>query len=212
MKRCLLISLCILAFVIGISHAEQIVAKKAGVGDTFTTIESVWNRGYKKEVPMGDGSKTVTIGFDKGSAFSYTTGLLGYAFGNSERAGRLEGNAKGLFGAVIGVNPTKQQFFQGIKDLMPTDFALIGAYVNKNDPLRHWKKEIYTFKSKKLSQLQGISEAFPYKQYKYTLGNFTLIINYDIDNEDKVANFLLFLGLSDSNIEDMKKIDANPFK
>ena len=187
------------------------VTYATGLGDTFADIEKTWNKGYKKVGPPIGSSRIVAIGISKASCIRYTTGLEGYTFGNPERAGRLEGDARGLFGANAGSNPTKQQFIKSIKELMPKDYKLLAAY-STDTP---WRKEIYSFSSASFRRLPGIKDSFAYASdgMKHPVGSFMLIVNYDIDSKDRVMNFHLILGLpGEADLSGLKKIAKNSFK
>jgi hypothetical protein len=133
-----------------------------------------------------------------------------HAFGNPPRAGRLEANAAGLFGSFPDTNPNTQQFFNGVRKLMPADAKLTASYKRYD----HYLKEIYTFKSKTLAKFPNIKEAMAYQKDlgNHPVGTFFMTINYDIKHKDCVANFTIALGLPEVDIEDMKKVSKNPFK
>lgn len=133
-----------------------------------------------------------------------------WAFGKPPRAGRLDANAKGLFGASPTVNPNIQQFFNGIRRLIPSDAKLVDSYKTDGP----WLKETYTFRSASLTKVPDIREATAYqkKYFNYPLGTFHMFINYDIDDKSRVANFCIVLGLPEPiDLDGMKKTKKNPF-
>jgi len=170
----------------GLSSNEPIISKRAGLGDTFSFIESAWDYKDRRELPF-----SVKLEIGNGCELIYGIGCEGYSFGDPERAGRLEANSESCFGAEHNENPTATQFFQGIKDLMPSDSVLVKAFVKKEGT---FKKEIYCFQSKRLSSAPGIKESCAYHQSPEAIGNFSLYLNYELGNDNNVANYLLALG------------------
>lgn len=133
-----------------------------------------------------------------------------YSFGKPPRIGRLDGHAKGLFGASEAANPDPQQFFAGIRTLLPPDVKLLESY--KKDA--QWLKEIYIFKSAMLAGVPRIREAMAYQRYlsSYPAGTCFMIVNYDRDLKNRVDSFTVVLGLPErGDLIGMKKMTKNPF-
>lgn len=179
-----------------------------GLGDTVNDFEKAWNKGYRR---VFSSTNTVHVGFAESIHIAYVTGDWGRSFGNPPRIGWVEGNAKGLFGAAISQNPTTEQFFKGIQSLLPSDFQLVNAYEARKERT----KQIFTFKSNTISHLPSVNESMAYAKdgFKNPVGTFFLIVNGDISDQKRIANFTLALGLPGTvDLSSMKKKQLNPFK
>jgi hypothetical protein len=117
----------------------------AGLGSSYAEFEREWNKGYREVFQLSEGMKEVHVGFHDRRCLSYGDGF--YAF--SRRIGIINGNTNGLFGAPDKTLPTKTQFFQGIKHMIPSDSKLISKYRRK----RGYVTETFIFKSSSLAQM-----------------------------------------------------------
>jgi hypothetical protein len=136
-----------------------------------------------------------------------------YSFGNPPRVGRIDANAKGLFGALNDSNPSAKQFFKGIKKIIPSDYILIASY-QKNGA---YLTETYAFKSLYLKQIPGIKSAMTYQDIMgfkgHPVGTFKMIINRDIKDRNLIENFIVALGMPEEvGLKNMKKVSKNPFR
>ena len=135
-------------------------------------------------------------------------------FGDPPRAGAMIFNTKGLFGAAPKDNPSVQQFFTGIRDMLPRDYILTSAYQNKSN----YTKEIYLFKSSSLKNVPGIRSYYRYQKDDVfhhpgdPPGTFMVIINYDINDPQRIASCHIGLGIPHTDLTNMKKVKKNPFK
>ncbi len=135
-------------------------------------------------------------------------------FGNPPRAGAMGFNTKGLFGAAPNENPSAQQFFSGIKEMLPKDYILTSAYQNKTN----YTKEIYLFASNSLKNVPGIKSYFKYQKDEVfhnpgdPIGTFMVIITYDIQDPQRIAACHIALGIPHTDLTSMKKVRKNPFK
>jgi hypothetical protein len=140
---------------------------------------------------------------------SYITGEAGHSFGNPPRIGYISGEGYGLF-LDERLPPAADLFFDKLKGLLPFGYKLIAAYSKRGSYL----EEKYVFKSGWLTSLKGIKDALPYQSIFGIKGDpvgvFQLIVNYDINDNGRVANFTLCLGRDDNS--DMRKMSKNPFK
>jgi hypothetical protein len=163
------------------------LAAAAGLGDTAVDIEREWMHGYKKVYPAGLGSNSVAIGSSRRNSFEYTTGIVGNCFGKPEHIGRIDGEATELFGI------TNQKFYKGVKGLFPKDYTPIACYTKNGQT----NVDIFTFTSKPLTKKPSIKESMAYKPtgMNHPVGTFGLIVDHYIDDKNKVAHFILFLGL-----------------
>jgi hypothetical protein len=183
-------------------------AFSVGLGDTVSDFEKSWNKGYRRVFPS---TNTVHVGIGESCYIGYVTGDWGYSFGKPPRIGLIEGSAKGLFGAANNQNPTSEQFFNGMKSLLPSDFQLINAYEEKKE----WTRQIFTFKSNTINHLPDVKASMAYAKdgFNNPVGTFFLIVNGDISDKKRISSFTLALGLPGSvDLISMKKKQINPFK
>lgn len=177
------------------------ICPKAGLGDAIQSIDNEWGKKYRNQ----DKSGITFVGESEEQGFAYDTADI-HNYGNPQRAGRLSGIAKNMWGVLKDEYPLKYDFYNGIKDLMPKDFRLVKTYKKDN-------KYLFELNSVLLSRTQGIDSAFVYNSKfneSVKLGDFTLIVFEDSNNSSEINSWTLLIGKSNETFS-MKSIDYNPW-
>lgn len=190
---------------------DSSISRKAGLGDTFAAINSAWDKGFRKEFDHSPNidSMTIQVGTSSDTHIAYSTGMLGRCFGNPERAGQIEGNTKGLFGADPGAESNKAEFYAGVQDLMPRDSVWQKSFVVE----KPYKKEVVVFMSESLAKLPDIQSSFAYSSLKGRVGTFFIIANYEPDDDTRISNFTLVLGQpNETDLTGTHQVMSNPLQ
>ena len=178
---------------------EEILNKKAGLGDTVQSFEKEWNKGYRKQFSIG-----INLGKDDKTIIRYNPE---YAFGNPPRIGDMSGTTR-IF--------NNAEFFKSIKEIIPSDTVCVSAWKKEG-------KETYFLYSKQLGSIPGIKDSWKYDRQTclslfgpeecppIRLGTFILIVNYAPGSDHPEVFLVALHDHSKNEVDDMNPLKGKSF-